>query len=179
MWLVLWAAAGFALPAASAPAPVPIPPSQGPISDFLRLRGKLPQTTPPRVIRLRAEEATIEVEQRVAQYTQETRETIVKRAGREETVRYTVTVPRFIVQKRSVAVKDCKFFLVSRDGKLAAIETEKAAARLKKPMAVLTGESAEIDPRHLELIKPGTLYLVLPQPQRPPSATPPPRYDGR
>ena len=35
---------------------------------------------------------------------------------------------------------------------------------LKKPLVVLTGDSAEVDRRHLEMVKPGTLYLVLPPP---------------
>ena len=173
MGLALWAATGFALTAAAAPAPAPSPVSQGPISDYLRLRGKLPPTEPPHAMRVRAEEGNIEVERRITQYTQEVRQTTVKRDGREETVQSTVMVPRFTIQKATVAVKDCKFFKVTRDGKLEAVETSKAAAQLKKPMAVLTGECAEVDPRHLELVKPGTLYLVVPPPQ-PPA---PPRKD--
>ena len=167
MGLALGAAAGFALTAASAPAPAPSPPSQGPISDFLRLRGKLPQTAPPPVIKVHAEEGTLQVERPVAQYTQELRETTVKQGGIERKVQYTVMVPRFISQKETVAVKDCKFFRVTRDGKLETVETRNAAARLKKPTAVLTGEDAKLDPRHLELIKPGTLYLVIPQGRSP------------
>ena len=62
---------------------------------------------------------------------------------------------------------------MTRDGKLEAVETRKAVAHLKKPMAVLTGERAKADPRHLELVKPETLYLVIPPPQ--PLA--PPRED--
>jgi hypothetical protein len=36
------------------------------------------------------------------------------------------------------------------------------AKDLKQPTSVLTGPSAEIDLRHLELIRSGTLYVVLP-----------------
>src|SRR5262245_23536351 len=148
MGLALWAAAGFALTAAAAPAPAPSPVSQGPISDFLRLRGQPPHTEPPPALRVRDAEGTTEVERRVAVYTQEVRQTVVKRDGREETVQVTVTVPRFTVQKATVAVKDCKFFQVTRDGKLEAVEASKAVARLKKPTAVLTGECSQGDPRH-------------------------------
>src|SRR5262245_24131883 len=167
MGLALWAAAGFALTAAAAPAPAPSPVSQGPISDYLRLRGKLPPTEPPHAMRVRVEEGNIEVERRLAVYTQEVRQTVVKRDGREVTVQSTVVVPRYTVEKATVPVKDCKFFQVTRDGKFEAVEASKAAARLKKPTAVLTGECAEVDPRHLELVKPGTLYLVVPPPKPP------------
>jgi hypothetical protein len=63
-----------------------------------------------------------------------------------------------------VRAKDCKFFVVAKEGKLEAIDLKKAAARLTKPTAVLTGEGAEADPRNLEVVKPGTLYLVMPTP---------------
>jgi len=174
-WLALGAVAGFALTAASAPAPAPSPPSQGPISDFLRLRGKLPQSAPPHVMPIRAEQGAIEVQRQVPQYIQEKRQTTIKRDGREASVEYIVMVPRFTMQKETVAVKDCKFFLVTRDGKLEAVETSKVAARLKKSTAVLAGECAKVDPRHLELIKPGTLYVVIPQ--RSPSVPPLQRED--
>src|SRR5262245_33945201 len=170
MWLASWAAAGLALTAAAAPAPAPTPVSQGPISDFLRLRGKLPHTPAPQAMRIRVEDGKIEVERRITQYTQEVRQTRTKKDGREVTVEYIIAVPRFTIQKATVAVKDCKFFRVTRDGKLEAVETSKAAAQLKKTTPVLPGECAEVDPRHLELVKPGTLYLVVP----PPKPTAPP-----
>ena len=167
MWLASWAAVGLALTAAAAPAPAPTPVSQGPISDFLRLRGKLPHTPAPQAMRVRVEDGKIEVERRITQYTQEVRQTTVKLDGREVTKQYTVVVPRITIEKATVAVKDCKFFRVTRDGKLEAVETSKAAAQLKKPTPVLTGECAEVDPRHLELVKAGTLYLVVPPPRPP------------
>ena len=59
-------------------------------------------------------------------------------------------------------VKSCKFFTVSKEGKLEALDAAKATALLKKRTAILTGDSATVDPRHLELVKPGTRYLVIP-----------------
>jgi len=167
MWLALWATTVFALTAVSAPAPAPTPVSQGPISDFLRLRGKLPHSPAPHVMRVQGGEETLEVDRRVMAYRQEVRETTVKRGEREEKVQYTVMVPVATFQKEKVAIKDCKFFTVTRDRKLEAVEVKKAATLLKKAKAVLTGESTEVDPRHLELVKPGTLYLVVPPPQPP------------
>jgi hypothetical protein len=71
-----------------------------------------------------------------------------------------------------VPVKSCKFFAVSKEGKLEALDAARATAALKKRTAVLTGESTEVDQRHLVLIKPGTLYLVVPPP--PPQVLPAP-----
>jgi hypothetical protein len=56
----------------------------------------------------------------------------------------------------------CKFFLVTKDAKLEALDADKAAGMLKEKTAILTGESAELDDKALELVKPGTLYIVAP-----------------
>src|SRR5262249_54480271 len=104
MWLASWAAVGLALTAAAAPAPAPTPVSQGRISDFLRLRGKLPHTPAPQAMRIRVEDGKIEVERRILQYTQETRQSVRMVDGRAVTVQYTVTVPRITIEKATVAV---------------------------------------------------------------------------
>src|SRR5262245_28253271 len=114
-------------------------------------------------MRVCVDEDKIEVELRVATYVTEVRQTTRQRDGREEKIQYTVTVPRFTFQKATLAVKDCKFFEVTRDGSLEVVQAKKAVARLKKPTAVLTGEGCDVDPRHLQLVRPGTLYLVLPR----------------
>jgi hypothetical protein len=158
--------------------------------------GKLPATAPPTVVKASmSDEDAVEIQRRSLQYRQETRqvttyvpvqevrETTVKKDGRDVRVQYTVTkqvpvVQQVVVQvavagpsvKAKVAAKDCKFFIVTREGKLEKVEAARAATLLKKPTQVLSGESAEVDPRHLELIRAGTLYLVVPQSQPNPRA---------
>ena len=154
------AALGFALAAAAAPLPGPA--SQGPISDYLRLRGKLPPTAPPRVTHVQGDDGMLEVEHTTYQYVVKQVEQVVTRDGKAEKVVATVTELVPVSFKSKTMAKDCKFFQVSKDGKLEAIDYKKAAPLLKKPTAVLTGDSAEVDPRHLEVVKPGTLYLVIP-----------------
>jgi hypothetical protein len=65
--------------------------------------------------------------------------------------------------KQLVQAKAIKSFVVTKEGKLEALEADKLADAIKKPTPVLLGESAEVDPRYLELIKPGTIYLAVPQ----------------
>jgi len=86
-------------------------------------------------------------------------------------VETTAYVPLWSTERKPVPVKACKFFVVTKDGKLEALDVEKATARLKKKTVVLTGDTTEVDPRRLELIKPGTLYLIV-SPSPPPA---PPR----
>jgi hypothetical protein len=164
--LVLPAAAWLVVASATA-APVPdrAPQSQGPISDYLRIRGKLPATDPPVPTKLSLNGNTIEVEKVVFQYVAESRERAVQQDGKVIKVVETVTIPVARIEKRQVPAKECKFFEVNKEGKLEAVEAKKAAELLKQPKAVLTGESAEVDPRHLELVKPGTLYVALPAPK--------------
>jgi hypothetical protein len=76
------------------------------------------------------------------------------------------------VYKVRVAVKDCKFFLVTNDGKLEALDAKKAAGMLKKQTPVLTGEKADVDPKTLGVFKPGTIYLVAPLNQIPEATVP-------
>jgi hypothetical protein len=179
-WLALAAVAWFALPGASAPAPAPdpapLPP--GPLSDALRLRDRLPKTPPllvsPAVM---AGEGVIELERRALVTIEKRVNVTVKRPdGATTTEVYAVTevVPHAV--KVRVMVKACKFFTVTREGKLEALDAAKATALLKKKTAVLTGQTAEVDPRTLELVKPGTLCVILvhPFPYAPPPPAPPP-----
>lgn len=106
------------------------------------------------------------------------RERVVRRDGREVTEKFTIVVHQVrererivqvpfmmavpVLRKRTANLTDCRFFTVTRAGKLEPIEAGLAVKRLAEPTAVLTGSQPEIDPRHLELVKPGTLYLVRP-----------------
>lgn len=193
VWLALWAVVCVPLAAVAAPAPAPGPTSKGPISDVLRLHGMLPATAAPSVVpAVMADEGFIGLEYRsmvavqvkraVTTMVAETRAVTenVKRPGGkvEQVTRYEtrmIPVLREVFttemrpvgkpQIRRVPVRNCKFFEVRNDGKLKALDAGRATALLKKKTAILTGRSAEVDPRHLVLVKPGTLYLVLPPPE--------------
>jgi hypothetical protein len=188
-WLALptlWLAAASL---SAAPIPSRATNSQGPISDALSLRGLVPTTPAPAVKKVvMPDDATIVVHHRVQQavavqeavnvtkYVPVVKEVVVKKEGRD--VKTTITenvpvveqvmvtkmvmVPTDKVQKESLTAKSCKFFRVSKEGKLESLEAADAAKHMKQPTSVLTGHSADIDLRHLELIKPGTLYVVLP-----------------
>jgi hypothetical protein len=164
MWLALGMAACFVLTTAAAPITPSGPESKGPISDVLRMRGKLPATTPPAGMKVVLVDDILEVERWVTQYVTEARERTVVVDGKEVTEKYAVSKAVPVVTKSKVTAKDCKFFVVAKEGKLEAIDLKKAAERLKKPTAVLTGDSAEVDPRNLEVVKPGTLYVITPLP---------------
>lgn len=129
---------------------------------------------------------------------QEERERVVRRDGRDVTEKYTVVVNRTqerqekrhvttvvaepVVQKRMTSLKSCRFFVVTAGGKLDALEAGPAAKRLAEPTAVLTGSKPTLDPGLLELVKPGTLYVVTPAaPTGPlaPMAVPFPEGPGR
>jgi hypothetical protein len=175
--LAALAAAGLGLTAAAAPPPAPR--SQGPISDFLRHRAAVPSAAPPRVVKVRGDEETITMTHRQVVFVATTQAATVERDGKTVTELRTVIVPQVQLTEAKVAVKDCKLFRVSKDGKLEAIDPGKAAARWKKPTDVLYGTGADVDPRFLELVKPGTLYLALPEvmpmPEEAPVPLPPPK----
>jgi hypothetical protein len=160
-WLAVLAVGGLGLAAVAAPAPTPK--SQGPISDFLRLRAALPPGAPPSVVAVQGDEDTLTVTHHVPVYQQVAQTVAVEVDGRTVNQTVMTTVARAVLVNAKVALKDCKVFRVSKEGKLEAVAADKAAGLFKKKTAVLTGTSAEVDPRQLELVKPGTLYLVLPQ----------------
>jgi hypothetical protein len=172
MWLALWAAV-FALPAVAAPVPVGTPASQGTISDYLRLRETIPQTTAPHAgPAVMVGDGTLEMERRIMVYVPVTEVMTVQQDGKNVQVARTTYRTTAKVEMVRVKVDGCKFFSVTKEGKLEALETAKATGMLKKRTAILAGEGCEVDPRHLELIKPGTLYLLVPQPE--PTLNPPP-----
>jgi hypothetical protein len=152
----------LALTATAAPLPETAPDSKGPISDALRMRGKLPEHPAPKATRAVLKDDKLEVDNYVAEVRPETRTVITIVDGKEiaQTVTVYVTVVRGI--KMSVPAKDCKFHVVAKEGKLEAIDAKKAASMLAKETAVLTGQGAEVDPRHLEMVKPGMVYVMLP-----------------
>ena len=79
----------------------------------------------------------------------------------------TVIRPGGKVEIQRVTVKACKFFAVSKEGKLEALDAAKATALLKKRTVLLIGGSAVVDPRHLTLVKPGTPSSSCRYPRRP------------
>ena len=172
--LTIAAAAWFVLPALAAPVPVAPPMQQGPISAALRLRGVLPTTAP-----LTASSAVIIADKVLLQkirYEMVTEMRIVKEPvqtpqGKVEVTRHVaVTIPRAVTVEMGLTVKSCKFFVVNKEGKLEALDPAKATESLKKKTAILTGDSSNVDPRTLELVKPGTICVI----QLPPDPTAPP-----
>jgi hypothetical protein len=146
-------------------APAPSPESQGPISDALRLRGKVPSTAAPvgtRVVVIN--DNILEVDRVRMDYVSEARMVPVEKDGKTEQRTEIVTRAVPVSYREQVAMDKCKFFTVTKDAKLESLEGKKAAGLLKKPLAVLTGDKSEVDPRHLEMVKAGTLYVVLPPP---------------
>ncbi len=204
MWLAVAAATWLTLPGRAAPVPIPASTSGSPIGDAVRLAGMLPRTAPLLVRPASVgKEGFIELERpiletRVVNRTvtlavPEVREAIVKvqlPGGKvaeerrrvtamvyvQRVERQTVTVLSGKFEKMPIPIKDCKFFVVSKDGKLEAIDADKATTLLKKRTAVLTGDNPEVDPRTLELVKPGTL-CVIHQPRAP--VPPPPPLDQK
>jgi hypothetical protein len=174
MWLALTVAAYFALTTKAAPIPASGPDSKGPISDALRVRGKMPATTAPRPMKVVMVDDTLEVDSWSVRPVAEERAIKVVIEGKEVIQKTVVTTYVPVVTRMKVTAKECKFFTVVKEGKLEALDVKKAAAMLKKPTAVLTGDSAEVEPRALEVVKPGTLYLMLPAPRAMPlpGATP-------
>ena len=194
--LALLAAAWLPLAAAAVPAPISARTSQGPITDALRLRSLLPATAPPLVLpAAMVGEGVIGLEHHPAVFMEikriVTRMVPVARQVTEnvqlpggKVVRRTRVVTQMVPVMQEVSeriqrpgrqaaawhlpVKSCKFFVVSKDGKLEALDTAKATALLKKRTVLLAGGSVNVDPRHLTLVKPGTLYLVFPPPPPPP-----------
>ena len=105
---------------------------------------------------------TEEYEVKVGDRTERRTRTVYRPVNRQEKRVATVTQTALRTVQQTVAVNVVKAFVVTREGKLEALDGGKLSDRLRKPTAVLIGDSAEVDPRHLGLIRPGTLYLSLP-----------------
>jgi len=200
--LLALTAVWFTMPALAAPVPVPASTARGPISEALRLREMLPRTAPLTVTpAVMAKEGVIVMERRVlvtvpiqrevsvnVPVTRQVIEKVVQADGKVvERVR---PITEYVTQKQTVTewssqaraetitlmANGCKYFVVTKDGKLEAINADKATAMLKKKTAVLTGDSADVDPRTLELVKPGTLCVISPPAA---STAPPPLPDEK
>lgn len=165
LWLGLAALGWFAVILTAAPAPAPD--SQGPISDALRLREKLPKTAPPQMMRVSVRDDILLMRAQRTVYVPYAVEKTIQDGQAQRKVVVTETQPVVQEYEITAALKNCKFFTVTKDGKLETLDPEKAAAQLKKPTAILIGDQAEVDPRQLEIVKPGTLYLLRPPPQAP------------
>ena len=72
-----------------------------------------------------------------------------------------VTTARVRLVKQTVPAEKIKAFTVTKAGKLEAISNATLVEMLAKPTPALIGD-ADLDPRHLELIRPGTLFLAIP-----------------
>ncbi len=182
--LLLGLAAVFVFVLLTRAAPAPSPESQGPISDAMRLRAKVPATAAPNGTRIsRIDDNTLQVDRVMMQYVSEARVVTVEVNGQQQQRTEIVTRAVPMVYKEQVAAEKCKFFTVTKDGKLEALEAKKATALLKKPVAVLTGDSTEVDPHHLEMVKEGSLYVVLPPPGPqqilPPGGFPEPKLEKK
>jgi hypothetical protein len=185
LWLLSLFAAFLTQAAAAAPVPIGTPASLGPISDFLQRRDRALLAAPHVTSAVMPEESSIRIGRRVLAYqaTEQVRTeyvTVAKEViekvklpgGKIQEVKRVVTetqpvqrkvlvnVPVERIEMVTMKAEACKFFLVTKDGKLEALDTAKAAPLLKKATPVLTGDSAEVDPRSLELVKPGTLFVV-------------------
>jgi hypothetical protein len=159
-------AAWLALADVAPAAPAPTPGSEGPITDALRLREKMPPGAPPSVMAVSMPDAgTLEVERRTMVYVTKIVEEIIMMDGKQVKVQRAVSEPVSQVHREKVEAKACKFFTLGKEGKLESLDAAKAAPMLKKSTPVLTGDRAEVDPRHFEMVKPGTLYVVVPPQQ--------------
>jgi hypothetical protein len=171
--LTFAAVASCALPVTAAPVPPASRTSRGPISDVTQMLNALPRTDPllvgPAVM---AGDGMIALPRRTTAVVA-VEEVVTKQTPDGKAIQVKQVVTQVVPQHSTARVKvdACKFYLVGKDGKLEAIEAAKATAMLKKKTAVLTGESANVDPRNLALVKPGTLCVIF---QPPPETQPPP-----
>ena len=165
----------------------------GSIEAILRLRDKLPNSLRPTVSDVRYEGGEIVMTRQLIEILTErmlskaqvtefvTEQYTVKIGDRLEVrtravpvtrwVEREVTVNRPVVRsvKLKVAANSIKAFTVTKEGKLESLDRAKFLGMLTKPITVLIGD-ADVDPRHLELIRPSAIYLVIDEPSRPKEA---------
>jgi hypothetical protein len=81
-------------------------------------------------------------------------------------VQQSITVARrggyIELANETVPAKAINSFVVTKERKLEPLDAARLADLLKKRTPVLIGNSADVDPRHLELMAPGTIYLSIP-----------------
>ncbi len=137
-------------------------PPRGSIAEVLRLRDQLPRTQV-NVSEAVLQDGKIDVSrQTVVQVPVSTVVEVIGPDGNKVQMVTTTMVTQARQTKFSVEAKAIKSFSVTKDGKLEPLDADKLADLLKKPAAVLVGETADVDARSLELIKPGTVYLAVP-----------------
>ncbi len=163
----------------------PEAPAMNGIGGILRVRDKLPRTAPPSASTVVLDLGNLTLMRPVIEYRQEmmrVRDTVVvqvpvvvvvnvngrleKRTEvRTETkeVERDVAVAKGVVRlvKQIVPAEKVKAFLVTKAGTLESIPQAALLEMLAKPTPALIGD-ADLDPRHLELIRPGTLFLAIP-----------------
>jgi hypothetical protein len=99
--------------------------------------------------------------------------------GKAEPVTTAFAIPSIQLVTEKIDLKAIKSFVVTKDGKLEKLDTVKLPDMLKKPTPVLVGARDDGDPRLLELVRPGTIYLSIPpRLLDPPPETPPPLEKG-
>jgi hypothetical protein len=130
------------------------------IAAILRLRAKLPAATAPHFMRAEIKGGFIDLPQ--AEFAVVDRKVAVKVGDRIEERVEKATVTRHVMVRMDV--KAVKAFLVSKEGKLEPLAPGRLHNLLNKSTLVLAGDSADVDPRHLELIRTGTIFLLLPPP---------------
>jgi hypothetical protein len=155
------------------------------IGGILRVPDKLPRGTPPEVstvvlnlgditltrqVILQRTEArrvrdTVEVqipfEVNVTVDGRTEKRTVLRTEYRTVEREVAVTISRVELVKQTVPAEKVKAFTVTKAGRLEAISKAALLEMLAKSTPALLGD-ADLDPRHLELIRPGTLFLAVP-----------------
>ncbi len=175
------------------------PPKPAGIQAILRGRDKLPQSFPPTAAEVTAKDGAIVITRQVVGHIPVAKEFTVQvvhlvpfaetidvkiddRIEKREVTKYKEVVREekrvatffepIWVDNKTVAVKSIKAFVVSKDGKLDPLAGTKLLDMIAKPTRVLVGEGADVDPRHLELIRAGTIYLAFPKATAPEDGPP-------
>jgi hypothetical protein len=133
---------------------------------------QLPKGQPPTLVLAKADREGLAIRQmvRVAEYRQEQRTRTVKQNGQDRQVPYQVTVLDQRMEAREMRAG--KFQAFGTDGK--PVDAKAAAGQLKGWTAVLlSADGKRVDPFYLQVIKEGTLVIVLPQPNSQPSSISP------
>lgn len=162
------------------------PPS--PVEKALRLRGKPPLSAPPTPLAVEFKGGDALITATVVEMVPETRrvtQNIVEQVPVTERVAVTVDgkvreeqrvvlravtrqVERNVTVHRAVLrlvqtrldLRAAKAFQLDKEGKLQPLDATRLPNLIGKDGRVMTIESAEVDPRHLELIRPGTVFLL-------------------
>jgi hypothetical protein len=80
-------------------------------------------------------------------------------------VERTITVPRAVVRvvQDRLDLRGAKALQLDKEGKLQPLEATRLPNLISKGGLVMTVDSPDVDPRHLELLRPGTVFLVNPR----------------